>query len=43
MKSLESMKLSCNMPLKRNSNLIDYSLRAEKHFMSHDQPIFYLK
>ena len=42
-KSLESMKLLYIMPLKRNSRLIDYSFQAEKHFMFHDQPIFYSK
>ena len=42
-KSLESMKVSYSMPLKRNSRLIDYSFQEEKHFMFHDQPIFYLK
>ncbi len=42
-KSLESMKLSYIIPLKRNSKLIDYSFRTEKHFMFHDQPIFYSK
>ena len=42
-KSLKSMKLSYILPLKRNSRLIDYSFQTEKHFMFHDQPIFYSK
>ena len=42
-KSLESMKLSYIIPLKRSSKLIDYSIQTEKHFMFHDQPIFYSK
>ena len=42
-KSLESMKISYIMPLKRNSRLIDYSFRIERNFMFHDQPIFYWK
>ena len=42
-KSLESMKLSYIIPLKRNSKLIDYSFQTEKHFMFHDRPIFYSK
>jgi transposase len=42
-KSLESMKLSYIIPLKRSSKLIDYSFQTEKHFMFHDQPIFYSK
>ena len=35
-KSLECMKVSYIIPMKRNSRLIDYSFQEEKHFMFPD-------
>lgn len=39
--ALESMGIFFIIPLKRNSKLIDYSFRDEKHFMFQNGPIFY--
>ncbi len=40
-RTLESMKLSYIIPLRRNSRLIDYSFVGERNFMFEDHPIFY--
>ena len=39
--ALQSMGIFFIIPLKRNSKLIDYSFRNEKHFMFQDRPVFY--
>ena len=41
--ALEAMKTFFIIPLRRNSRLIDYSMKGEKHFMFQDHPIFYSK